>query len=124
MLCLYVLRPVLGIYCPLASVIFWETLLPALQFLQSKDTCSLWVPAASLSSFCALVLFPPIVYFLDNVTSTGVDTVTPTGVGQLKDFCVGLVSDEVLSCWKVAHETVLADIPTAAPIRTTADMAM
>jgi hypothetical protein len=65
--------------------------------------------------FCVLVLLLDIVVF--------VDTVTPSGVGQRKAPCMSLVSEKLLPCWKVTRETELPDIPTAAPIRATADKA-
>jgi hypothetical protein len=112
MLCLYVLS-IGGTYCTLAAVIFLGTLVAPVESPQRKDVCSRWVPAVLLSLFCVLVL--DIVLLLD--------TVTPTGVGQRKYSCTSRVSDEVLPRWKVARETELADIPTKAPIRATADMA-
>jgi hypothetical protein len=71
--------------------------------------------AVLLSVFCVLALLLDIVLFLD--------TVTPTGVGQRKAPCVSRVSERVFPRWKVARVAELPDIPTAAPIRTTADKA-
>lgn len=52
------------------------------------------------------------------------DKVTPAGSGQRKVPCMSRLSVEVLPRWNVVRETEeLADIPTAAPIRATADTA-
>jgi hypothetical protein len=74
--------------------------------------------AVLLSVFCVLVL----TLVLSIVLS--MDTVTPTGVGQRKAPCASRVSEKVLLRWKVARrEREFPDIPTAAPVRTTADKA-
>jgi hypothetical protein len=115
MLCLYVLS-IGGTYSVLGAVIFLDSLALSAAFSQRKDVCSRWLPTVLLSLFCVLELLMDIVVLLDTVTPSD-------NAGQRKAPSMSRVSEKVLFRWKVARDTGLADIPTAAPIRATADKA-